>query len=176
MLSSLQNPSYSYFQGLLTTIEISLRNPGYYLLEEGSNMSWQWLPSLSLYLKVHSIYMQGIMAQWLRPTTLDQEVLDPGLGCHGVVLFPWARHFTRMCTLLTRSEWVPGWTVIACVLNSFQCCDGSKGYMLPRELSRYWNEQVPLLGNNCENNCYSACGCKLSTNLYKKSLPKHHDY
>ena len=61
-----------------------------------------------------------------------------------VVLCPWARHFTCMCTLsLSRHEWVPGWAMIACVLNSSQWCDGSRAVCTPRKLSWYWNEQVP---------------------------------
>ena len=38
-----------------------------------------------------------------------------------------------------------GQRLLAC-LNSFQCHDGNRGCMLPRESSRYWNEQVPWPG------------------------------
>ena len=65
------------------------------------------------------------------------------LGCHGMTLCSWARCFTCVCTVLTQ-EWMGTWLNSDCLcLSSFQCCDGSRGCMLPRELSWYWNEEVP---------------------------------
>ena len=54
---------------------------------------------------IYSIYMQGVMVRSLWPATLDWKVLGTGLGCHGLALCPWARHFTCMCTLSTQ-EWM----------------------------------------------------------------------
>ena len=59
--------------------------------------------------------VQGVVARWLRPTTLAPNM--PGIPVSAAVVreCPWARHFTCMWLVPPRSAWVPGWAVIACV-------------------------------------------------------------
>ena len=82
---------------------------------EGRQAPSQWLPSsVSISEPILHMYTQGIVAWWLWPATLDREVSRMGLGSRGVVLCPWARHFTCMCSLSTQ-EWTGAWLDSNCL-------------------------------------------------------------
>ena len=68
-----------------------------------------------------------------------------------------------VCSLSrSKSEWVPGSTVIACVLEYFPVLWWQQGLYVPLAFELVQELTVPQLGdNNCKSNYHSAVGCQL---------------
>ena len=62
----------------------------------------------------YSMYMQGVVAVAIWPASLNREVSGADLGCC-LALYAWASTSPIFAFSRPRSEWVSGWTVIACV-------------------------------------------------------------